>query len=733
MRNLRRMSLAASVCLLLACNSSTDVAAPGEVDVASSAQQAKAFSDDAWLRDRIPADTILYARIPSPWRGALGPTGKSTDQMFASQAYVDAIDRMRVQFGKDSIVGSAASPYGALIHGLNSPIEIAMVAAGRIASPAVNVLVSMRVDAADTAAMGTLLGNAVAGGSGPALVLDADGYGTLDAAGTPMQVHYDASTRRLSLLGGMYANLESLKTLRAGILAAKVAPSPMLKLEREVDDSGHGFVVWLDMQAVRPLMGAAAASMEPAAQAFLQQIKTTAFGWGTVAGHGRLSWRAEIAGAAWTQYLPQAKPNFDFKTSGKASLAATMLLPTIDDLARIRPLIEAQVGPEATAEFKTGEAKFAEMFGVDINGLISPFGPEAMSYVDEAGEFAAVRLRDAKALVALREGLVAKLGARYEAREISGGVVHHLALPNWQAGLAEAPADANAEASKWLEVYRRIGNNLYWIEQDGWVVLAGVPQPLIDRLSLGATEPVDTLLKDAGVDPTALITLSGVVDDVSRTMYYGYLQIALAIGDVGNAPFDIFSVPTARQLGLPRETATGMSLVASADHLSMELSYAQNPLEFVSGSGALAMAAVAGVAAAVAIPAYQDYILRASVNNAIAESASLKTMIAEHAAAHGELPDNGADIGAETPIATSDGKSTIDIDAGAILIQFNETAEGLSGKHLYLLPAQTEGGPIEWHCGSASNDVEDLLVGLSEEASATDIEDRYLPVTCRGA
>ena len=29
-----------------------------------------------------------------------------------------------------------------------------------------------------------------------------------------------------------------------------------------------------------------------------------------------------------------------------------------------------------------------------------------------------------------------------------------------------------------LQVYGRLGTHLYWIEQDGWLLVSGVPQPL---------------------------------------------------------------------------------------------------------------------------------------------------------------------------------------------------------------------------------------------------------------
>jgi len=61
------------------------------------------------------------------------------------------------------------------------------------------------------------------------------------------------------------------KTLRKTIADAKVEARAELALEREIDAVGHGFVAWADVEALRPLLSAAAA--EPFAQALLEQTK----------------------------------------------------------------------------------------------------------------------------------------------------------------------------------------------------------------------------------------------------------------------------------------------------------------------------------------------------------------------------------------------------------------------------------------------------------------------------
>ncbi len=724
MNRYTRLLVAPLVLMLVSC--SKDAPEQNASEAAAPDRQAAVFSDDPWLRERLPADAIAYMRIPSPWRLVFGPAGKTTDRMFASPEYVDAIGSLREQLERDPLIGTTAGAPMALLYKLASPLEIAVLATGRMASPAANVLATARLSVDDTAALGAV----IAGFTGAAPQFDGEGYATV-SGGAPAFLHFDASSKRLLLLSGMFANLESLKTVRAAIAAQTPGPRPALALEREIDAHGHGFVVWLDVEAVRPIAGSMPGFEEPFAKALLGQVKTTAMGWGSVAGQGRMSWRAEIAQPPWTEYLPQTERKFDVKTSGKPSMVITMALPTSAELDRIRAQFEKDAGAKAAAEWTQAEQKLIELSGLKLADWMAPFGSELISFADEVGDFGAIRLRDAAALTHLRETLVTKLGAKYSSHTHGNTPIHHLHLPSL-ASQQEIPSTEpkGSPAALALELYQRMGTHLFWIEQDGWVVMAGVPQPLIDRLNSKTDASAQDLLTASGVSSTALASFAGQSRDIARMSYYAYLGLALAASDAGNANFDIFKLPSAQALGLPHETAMGVSLLADAGRFGSEASYAQSPIEFASGGNIMVTAAVAGVLAAIAIPAYQDYETRATVAGAMAESAELKTLIAEHYAAKGELPDTAAKLGTELPKATSDGNAQVDLDNGSVLIQFTTSSSKLSGKFLYLMPAG-KSGQLTWHCGNAARSDSDLLLDVPEDFVLTDIESRYLPTQCR--
>ena len=58
--------------------------------------------------------------------------------------------------------------------------------------------------------------------------------------------------------------------------------------------------------------------------------------------------------------------------------------------------------------------------------------------------------------------------------------------------------------------------------------------------------------------------------------------------------------------------------------------------------------AIVGILAAIALPAYQDYVVRSKVSELEAALAACKTSVAEYASSHGSLPGTTAEAGCST-------------------------------------------------------------------------------------
>ena len=129
--------------------------------------------------------------------------------------------------------------------------------------------------------------------------------------------------------------------------------------------------------------------------------------------------------------------------------------------------------------------------------------------------------------------------------------------------------------------------------------------------------------------------------------------------------------------------------------------------------------AIIGILAAVAIPAYQDYIARSQVTEAINLTGGLKAPIAEYFQNTGSAPSL-ADVGATTSgkyvasltIGTF-GTNGITVEATMKNTGLNKNIQG--GK----FGIESPDAGSTWLCGSLATN------------TANDINDRYLPSSCK--
>lgn len=148
--------------------------------------------------------------------------------------------------------------------------------------------------------------------------------------------------------------------------------------------------------------------------------------------------------------------------------------------------------------------------------------------------------------------------------------------------------------------------------------------------------------------------------------------------------------------------------------------------------------AIIGILAAVALPAYQDYTVRAQVAEGPTLASGLKTAVSDYYSAKGEFPTsnalaiNGISTGTA---AASDNQgsyvSEIAVSPGGVLaIKYgNKVNKDISGKILTLSPALDAAKNITWICGTAA-----VPSGVTKDSTAsavTDIPTKYLPTSCK--
>ncbi len=122
--------------------------------------------------------------------------------------------------------------------------------------------------------------------------------------------------------------------------------------------------------------------------------------------------------------------------------------------------------------------------------------------------------------------------------------------------------------------------------------------------------------------------------------------------------------------------------------------------------------AIVGILAAIAIPAYQDYITRARVTEGIALAASAKTAVAEFQQSTGNLPTTNLQAGLPATISSQFVTSVTVGAAGVITVTMN-AASGAPG-NIAFVPTVAN-GTVSWACNGAG----------------TTVTDNFLPANCR--
>lgn len=150
--------------------------------------------------------------------------------------------------------------------------------------------------------------------------------------------------------------------------------------------------------------------------------------------------------------------------------------------------------------------------------------------------------------------------------------------------------------------------------------------------------------------------------------------------------------------------------------------------------------AIVGILAAIAVPAYQDYVTRSRVTEGLALAASAKTTVAENATAGQPLGQGYPKAMAATRNVLANG-ITIDQETGEIQIQYAKNVADESSNLLVLKPtsggAPLKGtgsdstrptGSIRWDCYAKDVVARD---GSVKPDNTPTLDAKYTPTECR--
>ena len=115
--------------------------------------------------------------------------------------------------------------------------------------------------------------------------------------------------------------------------------------------------------------------------------------------------------------------------------------------------------------------------------------------------------------------------------------------------------------------------------------------------------------------------------------------------------------------------------------------------------------AIIGILAAIAIPAYQDYTIRAQVSEGLNLSAGAKAAISEYFMDTGGMPGTNTAAGISQPLSiTGNYVTRVDVLAGGnIRVTYgNQANSAITDDTLFLVPDTTTPGSVEWTCSAGA-------------------------------
>jgi type IV pilus assembly protein PilA len=142
--------------------------------------------------------------------------------------------------------------------------------------------------------------------------------------------------------------------------------------------------------------------------------------------------------------------------------------------------------------------------------------------------------------------------------------------------------------------------------------------------------------------------------------------------------------------------------------------------------------AIISILSSIAMPNFQDRIIRAQIQEAIELTKTIQPAVIEFYAAHQRFPKNNEEAGVPKPeYLIGNFVKGITVADGAVHIRLgNKINAHANGKMLTIQPAivsANPSSPLSWLCGYARPVVGMEAVGENQ----TSVPDNYLPLSCR--
>ena len=670
----------------------------------------------SYLRKRLPESAIAYVRLPNVWDTLGTPGGSVLDPAVGSEAFVNAASGVKEGFVANLIpefpeeirlITKLVTQY------ISSPLEAVVLKSNNSGMPVPNVLITAAVNFETPEAVQAMLVGLVAGSpikiSKP---IDENGLAEIVAGDLKGQVFWNKDLSRLFIFSRVSATPDKFASILENL---KVNDDhSMLTAEKSIDESGQGIFSWVDppqLLSIAKKMGIPASELAPLSMAGVNTMKSAALGAGTRNGINHLKLAVDMPAMGLRALIPTIKSSPTFNLNGKTNWVATLGLPDKSHIMAYQTMASMSA-PEQMEDYNKFKEGFTEKLGFGPEDIFDFFGQDVSIVSGETGTFFAVRLNNKQAFDDMLEKSVKDFGLAYEQREVSGNLYHHLQFPNVSF---DDVLKANLQKGFHKIAKRMISvpTHLYWQQEGDYLLIANLPQILMDRHDVSPSVPANEWLENKQrMDPEgALMMVSAVNNGVPESVYRMQLSMLSYFGDLTARPVDLFKLPTSREAKLPKKGSYGLKLTSSETQLAVELSYENNPLELFGGS-TFTSTSVAGIAAFLIVSAQEEYETRqrrALLIPGITAARKVSKALDAHKAEYESYPGQAEIEALELEVEADTYTVSIEANTGKVIVEY-DIDKSLGGSNtLTLVPPSEES--TSWTCMS-------------------DIRDKYLPKSC---
>jgi hypothetical protein len=657
----------------------------------------------AWLREKLPAQTLAYFRIPTIWGLFFGEKGDVLQPLQKLQAHKSQINQIRQGFVKtynQMMPQPAQLPFKTLLTSMTTPLEIAiinasdgsMVPSGLIATTLNNYSIK---ELNDLFAM-------VEQQSGSQFKIlqafDDKGQGRFMAAMMPVFVSFDVKTGRLLMLTGITASVKQLHTI-ADSTEHSAELDPIFAFENSVDEAGKNIEMWLNIAAIyKQNQGMIPPNEMPMIKKM--GIDKVQYLWaGTAAKNGKSEFILQLGmpDVGIRQFIPRVNSHMDVATAGVPRSIWQLTIPSVEQVKQAYKFANS-FNPNADELTQTLMEKIIQIndyLGVSLEDVYKVYGQKLLIVTDDSGTWFATKILDQSAHNKILDQLSKAFKARASVKQLAGVNINESIYTTKE--LEKVILGKSFNSGSPLDQLNFYQHSYYQVEGD-YLLQAFTPQVLADRANSGNKQALNTWLQKQKQNwDTAIFAHTQEIKDAPRDIYHSYLNVLAMIGNFAEVEVDLFAFPTAKQLHLPETGSYGFSLDSSTEALTLKLSYEYVVIENMSFMDSYFTLAYLGVVMAYAIPAYRDYTVRAKIAEKMFSVDAEKLVIAEYYLENKAFPNT--EFISEKINLTDD--LLYNPKNGSITIYYTEKdGTGLTGMSLTEKPIIISDELIEWHCSS---------------------------------